>query len=119
MAEAISALELFRQWREATVARITPTDADANALLRNANGHDDLWRAIAVERPGADVADVASLLVGRGILSGRHSYIENFAGETKPIPAGFDSRTDIRIVLRVFVLIRLTLFCYGCAWGET
>ena len=34
-----------------------------------------------------------------------------FAEETKPVPTGIDSRMEMRIVLRVFVLIRLTRFC--------
>ena len=42
-----------------------------------------------------------------------------FAEETKPVPIEDDARRERRCMLRVFVLIRLTRFCWGCAWGET
>jgi hypothetical protein len=42
-----------------------------------------------------------------------------FDEETKPASTGMKLRVEDLFALRVFVLIRLTHFCYGDTWGET
>jgi hypothetical protein len=42
-----------------------------------------------------------------------------FAAETKPDSTFRNFRAEVLVVLRVFALVRLTLFCGNVCWGET
>ena len=77
--------------------------------------------AVALRRPYSRMTDAEPAISGdmrptaseppsqgrRSVAPGRTGFptLPVFAEETKPIPTGFVSRTDIRIVLRVLVLL--------------